>query len=356
MSLFDLSVEDKEIYYIGNAMIRNRIPINASVFLTNACNFRCHHCYVQSLKDKNTNPLTIDEWELLLRELKASGCIYLTISGGEALCSPIFLEFYQIAYNLNFQTTVISNLSLLDISHVELFAIKKPKKIITSLYGFSEETYSAFCGVQGMFEIVKANIELLLKTGINLELQTIVNTMNFNEIELMYNFAKYNDIKMNFFRNITCEIDGNNRPLAYRISPEQEKLSYDILHDKDTLIKSIEKNKRMWDKGYKRCFAGITNCYIDYQGSLFLCNHMQETKVSTKEKSFEKCWDEVYSLRKKYIEKINPCSNCKNHVICGKCTPSFEKMAKSNKYPFPECNYAEILIKKLGLEIQLNEQ
>ena len=94
-----------------------------------------------------------------------------------------------------------------------------------------------------MFEIVKANIELLLKTGINLELQTIVNTMNFNEIELMYNFAKYNDIKMNFFRNITCEIDGNNRPLAYRISPEQEKLSYDVLHDKDTLIKSIEKKK-----------------------------------------------------------------------------------------------------------------
>ncbi len=47
---------------VWNKIIDNRIPINASVFLTNDCNFKCRHCYVQSLKNKSQYPLDIDRW------------------------------------------------------------------------------------------------------------------------------------------------------------------------------------------------------------------------------------------------------------------------------------------------------
>lgn len=352
MSLFDVSdyttgIENE----IRNRIIVNRIPINASIFLTNNCNFKCRHCYVQSLKNRSQHPLEIDKWNELLRELKKNGCIYLTITGGEALSCPDFLEFYRIAYDLNFKITVISNLSLLNEEHKNLFVSKKPHKIIVSLYGFSDKIYSEFCGAQGVFERVIDNIEALHKMGINIQLQTVINTINYNEITLMNDFANKSKLKINFYRNITCEIDGNIRPLNYQISIAQELESYEILQDKPDLINAIKGNMGMWDDGYKRCFAGLTNCYIDYQGNMFLCNHMQGIKVSLLKSDFKHCWDKIYEIRKEYIEKRNPCFDCKKRTVCGKCTPAFENMTKSLSFPFPECNEIDELIEKLGLEL-----
>lgn len=354
MSLFDLPANAIGIQNeIRNEIISKRIPINASIFLTNNCNFKCRHCYVQSLKNKSQRPLEIDKWDKLLRELKSNGCIYLTISGGEAFSAPNFLEFYRIAYDLNFQITVITNLSLLNKTHKALLASKKPHNIIVSLYGFSDKTYSEFCGVQGVFERVIANIKALREMGINIELQTVINVANYNEITLMNDFANENKLKMNFFRNITCEIDGNNRPLNYQITISQELESYKMLNDKDNLVKAIKENAGIWDNGYKRCFAGLTNCYIDYQGNMFLCNHMQEIKISLLKSDFKKCWDEIYKIRKEHIEKSNPCFDCKKRTVCGKCTPAFKNMLKSLTFPFKECHSIDELIEKLELELYM---
>lgn len=352
MNLFDFSTETRNVYSdLCSIIVNKRIPINASIFITNNCNFRCRHCYVQSIKNKNENPLAISDWKTLLRELKDNGCLFLTISGGEPLCHPDFLDFYLFAYNLNFQITLISNLSLLNDKHIETFSLKKPHKIIVSLYGFSEKTYTAFCGVSGKFHTIMSNIDTLQKHGVTVELQTVVNVVNYNEIKLMYDYAKQKKIVMHFFRNITCEIDGNSQPLDYKITIKQELKSYDILQDKEIVIKSFDNNKIMWRDGYKRCFAGLTNCYIDYQGNMFLCNHVQNKKVSTKNKGFVQCWDDIYSLRKEYIEKSNPCSYCKKRTICGKCTPVFDNMIKKTAFPFQECNDTDFLINELRLEI-----
>ena len=357
MSLFDTSVNEESIQNdLKNKIITNRIPINASVLLTNNCNFKCLHCYVQSLKNMNHEPLQISEWQKLFRELKNNGCIYLTLSGGEVLSAPGFLELYNIAYDLNFQIRIISNLSLLNEDHKRLFAIKKPHCMVVSLYGFSDKTYSEFCGVHRIFEKIITNIKMIHEMGIYIELQTVINTINYNEVIAMYNFAIKNKIKMNFFRNITCEIDGNSRPLKYQISIPQEIESYRMLHDIENLKTAIKINARMWTDGYKRCFAGITNCYIDYQGNMFLCNHMQDTKISLIEYGFRQCWDKMLELRKRYIEKRNPCSMCEKRMICGKCTPVFENVAKSVTFPFTECYNINELIEKLELELNDNEK
>ena len=69
---------------IWNKIIDNRIPINASVFLTNDCNFKCRHCYVQSLKNKSQYPLSIDIWASIL--------LYLEV---KCLVRLIFLNFIR---------------------------------------------------------------------------------------------------------------------------------------------------------------------------------------------------------------------------------------------------------------------
>lgn len=341
MSLFEVENSTEVLKQFKRNIINERIPINANIFLTNKCNFKCLHCYVQSQKNIDANALEIGRWKRIVDVLKEKGCISITFSGGEVLASDKFVELYKYAYDLNFCISLLTNISLLSEEHLKVFVRRKPQEIIITLYGTSNDTYSQFCGIQRGWEIVRDNILRLKSENINVKIQTVVNKINFNELKDMKKFADTNKISFTAFRTINCEIDGNVRPMQYQISTQQEILSFDILEDGDDFLKAVGRNTNMWNSGYKRCFAGLTNCYIDYKGNLFLCNHSAEKRYNILELGFDNAWERIYGLRKREIEKTNECSACRNRAYCGKCTPTFRKIEKATGFPFHECDKTE---------------
>lgn len=106
----------------------------------------------------------------------------------------------------------------------------------------------------------------------------------------------------------------------------------------------------MWNNGYKKCFAGIANCYIDCCGNMFLCNHSSDEKFNIIDLGFDSAWSQVYKIRQKEIETINACNSCSNKFFCGKCTPTFKKLEKSIGFPFPDCEKIEAIKKYLNME------
>ena len=183
-------------------IINERIPINANIFLTNKCNFKCLHCYVQSQKNIDANALEIGRWKRIVDVLKEKGCISITFSGGEVLASDKFVELYKYAYDLNFCISLLTNISLLSEEHLKVFVRRKPQEIIITLYGTSNDTYSQFCGIQRGWEIVRDNILRLKSENINVKIQTVVNKINFNELKDMKKFADTNKISFTAFRCI----------------------------------------------------------------------------------------------------------------------------------------------------------
>lgn len=337
MSLFDLENSSDALSNLKKNIISQRIPINANIYMTNKCNFRCLHCYVQSQKNNDSNSLDARQWKEIIDILKEKGCLSITFSGGEILSSNKFIEVYEYAHDANFCISLISNISLLNQEHVRLFRDKKPYCIIITLYGTSNDTYGNFCGANKGWDIVEKNILLLKSYDINIQIQTVLNTINFHELKDMKQFADSNAIPFVAFRSINCEIDGNSRPLQYQISPKQEIESFEIMGDGDEFLQSVKNNVNMWDSDYKRCFAGLTNCYIDCQGNLFLCNHSSSEKYNILEHGFDFAWENMFRLRQAEIETVNACSSCANKNFCGKCTPTFKKLESSVGYPFPDC-------------------
>lgn len=326
---------------LSKYFLSKRIPIQCTIFLTNYCNFKCKHCYVKSLKNVVDDALNLEQWYQILDNIKNNGCVFLTVTGGEALCSPIFSKFYEYAYNINLKIIIMSNLYLINDKIIDLFRKKPPYKIIGSLYGASNDTYKKFCSIDHGWDKVSRNVQLLQNSNIPIELQTVLNIYNINELEEMYRFSLIKKIKFHAYRKISCEITGNSEPLNLNIDFEQEARSYTILNDISNLIQSIENNRFLWKDGYKMCAAGLTSCYIDYQGNIILCSHCMDQKFNILKLGFSECWNRIYEVRKKEIEVINRCGSCKNRHVCGKCNPIFKSRLKGNDFPFLECTNVE---------------
>lgn len=62
--------------------------------ITERCNFRCVHCY---LDEKEQRGLPLTQRLQVLDKLERAGCLWLQITGGEALADPLFEETYRAA-------------------------------------------------------------------------------------------------------------------------------------------------------------------------------------------------------------------------------------------------------------------
>ena len=71
--------------YVKNANIK-RIPLAGTIELNTNCNFKCLHCYQVTPHQS----LSLSDFKAYLTQVKASGCIFLTITGGEPLLHPDF--------------------------------------------------------------------------------------------------------------------------------------------------------------------------------------------------------------------------------------------------------------------------
>ena len=78
------------------------------LYLTNACNLRCPHCYMSAgtvLEDE----LSKEEVELLLMEFASHGGNRLVLSGGEVCMRKDLIEIVKCAKKHNLNTSILTN-------------------------------------------------------------------------------------------------------------------------------------------------------------------------------------------------------------------------------------------------------
>lgn len=325
----------------------NDVPLFSTLSLSDNCNFNCVHCYMTPIKHKNV--LDFKSWKNIIDILVMKGCVYLTLTGGEPFLNKNFCDIYKYAYSKNLKISIMTNLSLLNDNHIETLKKYKPKLITVSLYGMSENTYKNFCKINNQYERVINNILKLKKHNINLKLTTVLNKLNYNELEDFKIFCESKDINYMVYRNIHCDVNGGLDPLNYQISLNQVIDSYRVLDDAQDMRNFYTENRfTLWDGNCKACGAGNNSCYVDSLGNMYLCNGYTDEKFNIKTYGFDECWNLVKKVRKEKVEIENPCNKCDLKIFCGKCTPNFLIKNKSEKFPFKECEDSRIMINALG--------
>jgi sulfatase maturation enzyme AslB (radical SAM superfamily) len=80
--------------------------------LTSRCNERCVHCYIPH--ENKTNDIEPELFYDVLEQAAKMGVLSLTLSGGEPLLHPHFVEFLREAKDYDFSINVLSNLTLFE--------------------------------------------------------------------------------------------------------------------------------------------------------------------------------------------------------------------------------------------------
>ena len=85
-------------------------PRTAIIEITNTCNLRCKHCYLDKTE---SNFLDVKTCFSIIDQLSKMGCFKLVITGGEVfLYKKELFDIIQKAKQLDFDVTIITNFTL----------------------------------------------------------------------------------------------------------------------------------------------------------------------------------------------------------------------------------------------------
>jgi radical SAM protein with 4Fe4S-binding SPASM domain len=302
-----------------------RIPLSGAIEITRRCNLSCVHCYLGEAKNDPyyaKKEIGTKTWKRIIDEIVDAGCLFLLFTGGEPMLREDFSEIYCYARKSGLIVTVFSNGTRLTEDILDVFRDYPPHSIEISIYGASTETNQKITRRTGEFEKCLENMAVLTSNGFQVELKTILMTENRHELSLMQQMADDLGIKFRFDAAIIPCLDGNQKPLAYRISPE-EAVETELSDDKNRMawmefadrMKGVTFSDALYD-----CGAGLNNFHIDPEGMLQPCLLISEMKYDLIYGNFNDGWNRfIPKISEKKIDAEFECRYCEKRAFCGFC-------------------------------------
>ncbi len=280
----DISILDK----MRQLSSHKFIPMQASLELTNRCNERCSHCYIEDFSDDPKKVLTIDQWYVVLDQLRQAGTLFLILMGGEAMLNPLFWDILKRSNELSFHTSMITNgLKIQDEKTAQKLKELGLKNATISLYSIDPLIHDKMTRVRGSQQKTLRAIDLCRAQGIDVTLNCLLTKENIEGIFDLEDWSLQKDLSLKVDPMITPKLNGNLDPIKYRASADQLRWYY------------REKMNR-WPNGKPKasgeslddytCNAGKGKCAINAYGDLFPCIEIRDSLGNLLESSFHELW------------------------------------------------------------------
>jgi radical SAM protein with 4Fe4S-binding SPASM domain len=201
---------------------QHQVPLNASIEITQRCNIRCLHCYNfdrdQPRAACDAPELSADEILRVMDELRAAGCLFLMLTGGEILSHPELFRFLDHARELNLAVQLLTNGTMLRPGiAARLASYENLQGVSVSLYGATPAVHDAVTQMPGSHRRTWEGIERLRRLGVVVRLKFILMAQNAHEIEAMRTDADARGLPYLVDLTITARHDGSTTSLATRI-------------------------------------------------------------------------------------------------------------------------------------------
>ena len=311
-------------------IVQMRLPVTGSLELTSHCNLQCAHCYVGPRchdRKHNRDEMKTSRILSILDEITEAGCLRFLITGGEPLLRKDFPEIYAHAKTNGLLLTVFTNGTVITESLAEFFEDLPPQAVEISLYGSTAETYEKITGVKGSYEQCINGIERLLNRNINVQLKTVLMSLNKHEFYAMETIARDYGVKFRFDAAIFPRFNGDKTPLDLRVQPREAV---------ETEFSDTERS-RHWKEYFEKtqrnaipdtlydCGAGISSFHIDSYGNLGPCLMTSSPKYDLEQGSFSEGWDYIIrTISEKKAGADFACRTCHKRSLCGFCPAFFE--------------------------------
>ncbi|KYC44862.1 MAG: molybdenum cofactor biosynthesis protein A [Candidatus Methanofastidiosum methylothiophilum] len=199
--------------------------------ITRRCNSLCTMCSIWEIPSKIKDELTLEEIEVIFKDLKSYGAKHVFLQGGEPLLRKDILQIIELLIVLGFNPTLITNGLLLNENNINKLSDLKCNVSI-SLDTLDRERYKKIRGVDKLpllLNIIEQCSKIKNKKGM-WHINATISKVNYDEALDIFNFARKNGFKFNAY------------PYNYahcHSSAHDEELSYE--EDRDKIIETFNK-------------------------------------------------------------------------------------------------------------------
>ncbi len=307
-------------------------PVDVQIELTQACNWKCHHCYNhwRTLGEAHnpTNHLSNEQLQKIVDELIANKIPSTTITGGEPfLRREQVFTLLKLAQETGIHASINSNLSLVSEEDLErLSQDHRGTSILFSLLSPNACKHERLAGTpKGTYDRVLDRAKHALAKGVPVSLNMVLMRDNIHDIELMAQLAK--SIGVRTFCATKALPNTNAPDSAFLLTPEEVRYSLDkLMHVEHSLNMPVDilgcyprclfidmdAFKRF---SHRTCVAGYTTATIGATGQVRPCSHMNNSYGNIFQKPLKDIWEAMKGWRKgDFIP--SECHDCSVVVSC----------------------------------------
>lgn len=353
VELFDLSKSEVESLVCSNVelkqLIGNSRLNNVVVEITNNCPFKCSHCYIDSTIKTY---MSLNMFKKIVNQALDLNCYNITITGGEPLMNPNFLDMYKYAKENGMIVGINTNAFLLNDSIIEVFKMYKPSVIEISVYGYDNTSYMNFTKSKNAFEIIDKNIDRLLSAGIEVNLKTTLTKHNYTYLQDLKNYAKKKGTQFRYDYLVFPKLVNNNfKKNEECLDPKQiieifKSDNEDVAFFKRAVLETIKnKDDDFYISEIFQCSLGKNQVFINCTGDIKPClvvnqsYNISNTDIITALDYFE---NNTCLLK---FNSNSKCRNCYKRKLCRYCPGRFYLETGSyEKAPNHYCELSDLLL------------
>ena len=319
------------------------VPLAMTWEITNACNFCCPFCYINTQQKTKKNIVEFNhKVKSDLDYLIDKGLLICDLTGGEILTHPQFEEIYLYLKQKGVLVALLTNLSLLNRKHIELFKKYPPYKVSVSIYGLSDDGFKSVTGNTSFaYDHILNNILKLQNNGISITCQTPVNSYTIGEYIQIGKWCEEHNLKYTCSNELNPTYQGKKLDEYYVSLDTFERYKKQI--KRVQVVHSQELPQLTSVKDYKRhfdCRSGKHTFVLSYDYFLRPCfvlygnDHRRFCAEESMQTAFENMIQYINNMRCKVIPY---CHGCVANSICNECLFTQSKHADLEIYMKKQC-------------------
>lgn len=348
--------------YLHSKAAAAGFPVAGNFELTPRCNFNCPMCYVHltaAEQQRRGSELTADQWLRIGEEACREGLVFLLLTGGEPTIRPDFVEILRGLKRMGLLISVNSNGYLLRGELLEKVLEDPPHRFNITLYGTSNETYAALCGVPA-YDTVLRNLRTLRQAGIDVKVNLTLTPENLADRENIAAAAEALGAQLQMATylfppvRVTGRTDFPQRlpaELAGRLEAQRfrETLSEQALADlKDKLILPAEQ-----EDACRYCRSGRSSFWLTWDGKLLPCGMLPEPSADVLRLGFSTAWQSVREAVQA-LQYPKACQMCRYRTVCHVCLAKCYCETKGfDEAPTYACRMTKAILEELELPCEM---
>ncbi len=301
--------------------------------LTSVCNERCIHCYIPH--ENKLHHMDFSLFKKILDESIEMKVLNYTITGGEPLLHPNFLEIIKLCRKSNISLNILSNLTLLNNEIFSEFINNPLISVQASLYSIDPDIHDEITKVKGSCNLTKKAIIRLVENNVNVQISCPIIKQNVKCYLDVIEWAKAMNINVSSDYNLLGSYNSNKNNLKCRLEHKEVSEILNNLNDEDIIKiqKEVEENKLITIDDticsvcrYSFCISENGDVYPCAAWKSFVLGNLYKSRLSD-------IWyesDKINYLRKLKLKDFKICSSCDDRAYCSICMAKNANENKSN--------------------------